>query len=58
MKVPDIAFNPLCVTRALPTDGKTSASTQAIYADLDDIEQMVILLHLMLERQLLGGPPG
>ena len=58
MKVPDIAFNPLGVTRAVLADGKMSASTQAIYADLDDIEQMVILLHLMLERQLLGGPPG
>jgi hypothetical protein len=58
MKVPDIAFNPLGLTRAEPADGKTSASTQAICADLDDIEQMVILLHLMLERQLLGGPPG
>jgi hypothetical protein len=36
-------------------DRKNNTPTRALFADRDDIEQMVILLNIVLERQIEAG---
>jgi hypothetical protein len=39
-------------TQSATPERDKDASLQAIFADMDDVEQMVILLNMVLERQL------
>ena len=55
MRDPTIDATSHGTKRTVAADRKTKTSTQASFADLDDIEQMVILLNMMLERQFETG---
>jgi hypothetical protein len=55
MRDPNIDGTPHGVRRGVVADRKDNAPTRALFADLDDIEQMVTLLNIILERQLLAG---
>jgi hypothetical protein len=55
MRDPNIDGTPYGVRRGVVADRKNNAPTRALFADLDDVEQMVILLNIVLERQVKAG---